>query len=70
MSNYNYELSKAIRERGIRQGHLATALRWDVSKMSRILNGTRRPSPIDRKSLCIFLGVEENEIFDGTGRSL
>lgn len=57
------ELEIRIIKSGKRKYEITQALRWHPSKLSIILNGTYKPSTIEKEELCEVLGCQVSEAF-------
>ncbi len=49
---------------GIRQNQIAKDLKFCESQLSKIIHGYREPSDGERKSLAVYLNVDESWLFE------
>jgi len=57
------ELKILILKSGKKNYEINQALNWHASKLSSILNGSYKPSSIEREDLCEVLGCRVDEAF-------
>ena len=61
------ELRMQMLKKGIRQTKMAFDLGWDPAKLSRIVNGLKRPTAVEREAIAAYMGLAEPELFVGSG---
>ena len=57
------EMEIQIIKSGLKKYEITQALRWHPSKLSTILNGTYKPSSMEKEDLCKILGCRVKEAF-------
>jgi transcriptional regulator with XRE-family HTH domain len=57
-------LKLEIFKRGLHQNHLARSVGMDETLLSKIIHGYREPTSVQRRSLAVFLAVEESWLFE------
>jgi hypothetical protein len=64
------ELEIQIIKSGKKKYEITQTLRWHPSKLSTILNGTYKPSSMEKEDLCKVLGCQIAEAFPPRRREL
>ncbi len=59
----NLALKVALLEKGVSQFQVCSALGWDPSKFSKVVNGWLYPKPEERRAISQYLGKPESALF-------